>query len=247
MVQGMASVKLQRGKGQLPVYVQVCEALRRDIQLYYKSGDLLPSESELSSVYQVNRHTLRRAIDELVRDGMVVRQHGKGMFVLAPLIEYPIASRTRLTETLESQGVTATSRIIHQEIITASPRVANALSIKEGDPVIHMETLRETESRPFCVCAHYLPEASFPDLVEEYIGGSLHDYLELRYGLQLSRTESMITAVSPQSDDLELLKMPPQLPILRVKSINVEKNSGQPYEYVVTRFRSDLAQLVVNP
>lgn len=238
---------LARGQGSKPLYRQICDALRRDIQLYYKSGDLLPSESELSSNYNVNRHTLRRAVDELVRDGVVTRHRGKGMFVQAPSIEYPIASRTRLTETLKSQGVTSSSRVIRSQMLSAKGRVATALNLEEGTLVMFMEMLREMDRVPFCIGSHFLPASRFPELLTMYKGGSLHGFLEQAYGVQLMRRESMITAVIPEAADLDLLKIPKQQPVLRVKSLNVSKGTKEPLEYVVTRFRGDLTQIVVQP
>lgn len=243
----MSNVKLERGRGNLPLYLQICEALKRDIQLYYQAGDALPSEFELSEDYNVNRHTLRRAVDELVRDGIVLRHHGKGMFIQAPSIEYPIASRTRLTETLEALGVVPSSRVIKKQLLSAKGGVANALMLEEGAPIVFLETLREMEDKPFCVCSHFLPHDVFPGLYEEYQSGSLHAFIEQQYHKQLRRTQSLITAVIPELEDVERLKMPRHLPVLRAKSTNVSKTSGKPLEYVVTRFRGDLAQIVVYP
>ena len=243
----MSTLKLERGQGSKPIYRQISEALRRDIQLYYKAGDLLPSEFELSGSYHVNRHTLRRAVDELVRDGIVTRQHGKGMFVQAPSVEYPIASRTRLTETLEAQGVTTSSRVLRQELLLAKGGVANALGVNEGDEVLFMDMLREMDGKPFCIGSHFLPKARFPKLFDYFHGGSLHDFLESHYQIEIQRQESLITAVIPETADLDLLKIPKQQPVLRVKSVNVLKDTHAPVEYVVTRFRGDLAQIVVQP
>ena len=243
----MSNVKLTRGQGSEPLYLQIRDALRRDIQLYYKSGDLLPSESELSSNYNVNRHTLRRAVDELVRDGVVTRHHGKGMFVQAPSIEYPIASRTRLTETLEAQGLTSTSRVVRSQLLKSKGRVAKALNLEEGTLVMFMEMVRDMDGVPFCISSHFLPTDRFPGLLDRYTGGSLHALFEEVYGIQTSRKESMITAVIPEASDLDLLKIPKHQPVLRVKSLNVLKGTNEPLEYVVTRFRGDLAQIVVQP
>ena len=62
----MSVQAIKRGAGLRPVYIQISHALRQEIQNFYKAGDTLPSESELASRYSVNRHTLRRAVDELV-------------------------------------------------------------------------------------------------------------------------------------------------------------------------------------
>ena len=119
----MSAQQIQRGEGSLPVYRQISEILRQEIQNLYKAADRLPAETELALRFHVNRHTLRRAIDKLVAEGLVVRRHGKGVYVLDPAIDYAIGRRTRFTETLEAQGVTTQSRVIRKQ--WCSPAVAS--------------------------------------------------------------------------------------------------------------------------
>jgi len=241
------STTQQKKQRQTPVYMQIKEALSRDIENYNKAGDLLASEFELSSIYNVNRHTLRRAVDELIKEGVVERHHGKGTIVRAPSIHYPIASRTRLTETLEAQGILASSRVIRKQRVFARGGVAKALAIDEGAPLVFLEMLRETESTPFCVASHFLPHRELPKILNDYHEGSLHSFIELHYQQQLHRTESKITSVMPHPDDTRVLNIPKNLPVLRVKSINTSQSTGRPLEYVITRFRSGMTQIVVQP
>ncbi|PVV06010.1 MAG: phosphonate metabolism transcriptional regulator PhnF [gamma proteobacterium symbiont of Ctena orbiculata] len=243
----MSVRQIQRGEGSLPVYRQISQMLRQEIQNFFDAGDALPSEAELAKRFNVNRHTLRRAVDELVTEGMVVRRHGKGVYVLAPAIDYAIGSRTRFTETLEALGVSTHSRVIRKQIILASGGVSSRLKVVEGSEVIFLETLREVEGKPFCVISHFLPLAAFPQVFERYDNGSLHQFLEQNCNTKLQRSESLISAVLPESDDAALLNIPRYLPVLRVKSVNVAIESQKPAEYVVTRFRGDATQLSVKP
>lgn len=243
----MSVPSIQRGAGSLPVYIQISRALRKDIQDFYRAGDMLPSEAELSARYSVNRHTLRRAVDELVADGIVERQHGRGVQVLAPAIDYCIGSKTRFTENIETLGITTNSRIVRKQKIPAQGGVAEQLILAPGEPVIYLETLRSVDSKPFCVISHFLPAHAFGRVFEQYHGGSLHRFIETRYGIQLQRKQSLISAVLPELDDARLLNMPKHMPVMRVKSVNVAQATEIPVEYVVTRFRGDAAQLSVQP
>lgn len=243
----MSVLHIKRGDGSLPVYRQLSDAIRNEIQNYYKAGDSLPSEFDLAQRYQVNRHTLRRAVDELVHDGLVVRRHGKGVYVLAPSIDYQINMQTRFTETLETLGVETHSRVIRKQRLHAQGGVAKRLKIHGGDEVIFLETLREVEGKPFCICAHFIPMSGFENIFEHYSSGSLHQFIEQRCGTKLKRTESLISAVIPELEDCTLLNMPRNIPVLRVKSVNVNQENERPIEYVVTRFRGDAAQLAVLP
>ena len=91
------------------------------------------------------------------------------------------------------------------------------------------------------------PLQAFPQVLESYDQGSLHAFLQAHCNTQVQRNKSLISAVLPEADDAELLNIPRNLPILRVKSINVISDSQQPAEYVVTRFRGDATQLSVQP
>ncbi|MES9946816.1 MAG: phosphonate metabolism transcriptional regulator PhnF [Candidatus Thiodiazotropha sp.] len=243
----MSVRRIQRGEGSLPVYRQISQMLRQDIQNFYQAGDVLPTEADLAQRFNVNRHTLRRAVDELVTEGMVMRHHGKGVYVLAPTIDYAIGPRTRFTETLEALGVSTQSRVIRKQTILASGGVSARLQVAEGREVIFLETLREVDGKPFCVISHFLPLDAFPQVLERYDKGSLHTFLEKHCATKLQRSESLISAVLPESDDAALLSIPRYLPVLRVKSVNVAIDSQKPVEYVVTRFRGDATQLSVKP
>jgi GntR family phosphonate transport system transcriptional regulator len=243
----MSVRQIQRGEGALPVYRQISQLLRQEIQNFYEAGDVLPTEADLAQRFNVNRHTLRRAVDGLVTEGMVVRRHGKGMYVLAPAIDYAIGPRTRFTETLEALGVATQSRVVRKLVILASGGVATRLQIAKGSEVIFLETLREVEGKPFCVISHFLPLASFPQVLERYDNGSLHAFLEKQCATKLQRNESLISAVLAESDDAALLNIPRYSPMLRVKSVNVTIDDRKPVEYVVTRFRGDATQLSVKP
>ena len=125
--------------------------------------------------------------------------------------------------------------------------MAKRLQLNIGDEVVFMETLREVDGKPFCVCSHFLPLKLFNNLLDQYNAGSLHQFLEESCGIRLRRKESRVSAVMPAKDDCTLLNMPQNVPALRVKSLNVCEQSESPIEYVVTRFRGDAAQLAIMP
>ena len=243
----MSVYLVERGEGGIPIYRQIRDALINEIREFYKPGDTLPSESELAERFGVNRHTLRRAVDELVADGLVERYHGKGVFVLEPTINYHIGITTRFTETLESLGHTTASHVLRKQIIPARNGVASRLKIPEGEEVVFIETLREVESKPFCVISHFLPLQVLPTIFENYHSGSLHNFLKEHYGIALVRSESLISSVLPEANDASRLNMPRQAPVLRVKSTNLDIQTKKPIEYAVTRFRGDVTQLSFQP
>jgi len=229
-----------------PLYIQIARLIEKQVAQLYAPGDCLPSETELALRFGVNRHTLRHAIDELVEQGLLERWHGRGVFVLDSHLVYPIGAATRFTENLHALGLPSDNAIVRKQILPSHQRVAERLGIANGTPVIWLETLRAAEERPLCVISHFVPADRFPELAENYSGGSLHGYLKRVHGCKLRRSESFVTAVLPQGDDARLLGIPQNRPVLRVKSVNVD-GSGIPVEYAITRFRADRIQLRINP
>jgi len=243
----MSVYLVARNEGNLPVYRQIRDVLVSEIHELYKPGDSLPAEKVLAARFGVNRHTLRRAVDELVSDGFVERHHGKGVFILETTINYSIGRTTRFTETLQSQGRNTTSQVLRKQVIPSRGTISSRLKIMNGENVIFIETLRTVDSKPFCVISHFIPFASFPDVFKNYDNGSLHEFINTHYGIELKREQSLVSAILPESTDASLLNMPRQMPVLRVKSLNLDAVSSKPIEYAVTRFRGDATQLSIKP
>lgn len=228
------------------IYSQIAKVMREDIRLHYQTGNSLPSEFVLAERFQVNRHTIRHAIDALIQEGVVERRHGKGTFILSQPIDYTVAAKTRFTETFKNLGKTTSMQIRSKMIIPAEASIAKHLSLETHDDVICIEILRFSDLQPICLSSHYFPKSHFPDLLDQYQTGSLHACIQTHYELQLKRVESLVSAILPQGDDASLLCMPKTKPILRVKSINVNERDGTPLEYALTRFRADRIQLRIN-
>ncbi|MEJ2403643.1 MAG: phosphonate metabolism transcriptional regulator PhnF [Candidatus Thiodiazotropha sp.] len=242
----MSLVALQRNGGEA-IYSQISKLLKQEIASFMLAGECLPSEQALAERFGVNRHTIRRAIDDLVHAGIVERRHGIGTFILDSPTDYLLGKGTRFTEAFEATGRTASNRIVKKLIIPARGGVANRLLLEEKAQVVWIESLRFADDKPICVISHFLPLTVFPDLFDEYQGGSLHEHLFQRYGFRLQRIESIISAQLPQGDDARLLSMAQNNPVLRVKSVNVCESDGVPMEYALTRFRADRIQLRINP
>lgn len=241
----MSLYAIDRDTG-ITLYAQIAEVLERDYVRQGAPGDRLPSEGELAARFGVNRHTLRRAVDELIADGLLERQHGVGIFITDRLLDYRVGTDTRFTQTLADIGISTDTKVIRKMIAPASAGVAQHLVLSPGGPVLWIETLRLAGGLPFCVISHFLPVEPFNEMLDGYTVGSLHGYLERNCGA-LRRTESRVTAILPQGDDAKLLGINQNRPVLRVKSLNVLDQDGTPVEYAITRFRADRTQLRITP
>ena len=240
----MSSNLINRNCGET-IYSQIGRILIQDLREHYEVGACLPSESDLAEQFSVNRHTVRRAIDDLILDGFVERRHGSGTFVVAKPIAYPIHKRTCFTGTLELKGKTTACKILRKAELPARGGVAEKLRLEPGARIYWIETLRLAEGKPLCLVSHFLNLGERAGILADYHTASLHAYLR-RHGISLVRQQSLISAVLPEGDDARLLGMPRSLPVLRVKSVNLEAGSNKPLEYAVSRFRSDSVQLQVD-
>jgi GntR family phosphonate transport system transcriptional regulator len=237
----MSLYAIDRDTG-IALYAQIAEVLERDYIQKGSAGDRLPGEGELAIRFAVNRHTLRRAVEKLIVEGLLERRHGVGIFITDQLLDYRVGSNTRFTQTLTDIGISTDTRVIRKMITPAPAGVSRNLALSTEEPVLWIETLRLADGLPFCVISHFLPVHPFKEMLSGYISGSLHEYLEHSLGA-LHRTESLVTAVLPQGDDAKLLGISQNRPVLRVKSLNVLDRDNSPVEYAITRFRADRIQL----
>jgi len=190
----MSLVALQRNDDEA-IYSQIAKPLKEEIASFFTPRECLPSENELAERFGVNRHTIRRAIKDLIAWGLLERCHGIGTFVHDGPADYVFGSGTRFTETFESLGKTGSYRILHKLTFPARGGVARRLQLAENEPVVWIESLRMADHRPICAISHFLPHQLFSNLLAQYQGGLLHAHLAARYELKSLRIESLVSAV----------------------------------------------------
>lgn len=142
-------------------YQEIAAKLEQELRQHYRCGDYLPAEQQLAARFEVNRHTLRRAIDQLVEKGWVQRRQGVGVLVLMRPFDYPLNAQARFSQNLLDQGSHPTSEKLLSVLRPASGHVADALGITEGENVIHLRTLRRALfNRPLLCGPHPLADAA---------------------------------------------------------------------------------------
>jgi len=233
-----------RGNDQ-PIYRQVACVLEDMIFKNYKTGDYLPSEHALALCFKINRHTVRRALDDLVTAGYVLRQKGKGTLIINDQIEYAF-NTGRFTASLDKSRRQSTSEVINSDVLPASLKIAAYLGIKEADPVVVIETLRLVDEKPVSLITHFLNPKWVPGIHERYKSGSLHQHIEDNYALKLQRVSALISAVMPIVEDAFHLKIALTQPLLKVKSFNaLMLEQTTIVEVSISRNRSDKLQISV--
>jgi GntR family phosphonate transport system transcriptional regulator len=241
------SEAVARGGG-VAVWRQIEEALVADIvRGTYPADSQFPTEKELSERFDVNRHTVRRAVAGLVARGLLLIEQGRGSFVVRDAIEYALGPRTRFTENLLRQGREPASNLLRADEEPANEEVARALKIRPGARVVRLDTLGRANGRAISLGRHYFPARRVPGLAELYrrwrsITKALHEI-----GIEdYQRASTRVTARLPTADESRLLRLASTQPLLITESINVERG-GRPIEYGLAFFASDRVQLVVGP
>jgi len=226
-------------------YQEIAALLEQDLRQHYQCGDYLPAEHQLAERYEVNRHTLRRAIDELVVRGWVQRRQGVGVLVLMRPFDYPLHAQARFSQNLLEQGSHPTSERLISVLRPTVSHIADALGMEEGQQVIHLRTLRRVNGVPVCVIDHFLPDLSWWSTLQNFTSGSLHGYIQQHLGRELSRTQTRISARRAQAKESRLLEIATHAPLMCVRTLNHCEGQSQPAEYSVSLTRADMIELTM--
>ncbi|MNO76315.1 putative transcriptional regulator PhnF [compost metagenome] len=232
---------MQLSRQDEPVYRELADILRRELA-DYRAGDFLPGEVMLAERFGVNRHTLRRAIDELVFEGSLLRRQGKGTQVLERPLIYSMTADSAYSQSLSAQGHGVQALLLKRRYCFASREEAQYLGIAEMAPMIELQTLRKLDNQPVSLIRHRYC-ASHAPLLADYNGGSLRQYLRER-DLPLTRTQSLIGARLPNREEAALLLMPRHLPALSVFTLSRDRD-GRAVELAQSTSRSDRFQYQV--
>jgi GntR family phosphonate transport system transcriptional regulator len=228
-----------------PNYQQISDRLRTEIQREYTFGDLLPGEQTLAERFHVNRHTVRRAIEELMAQGLVVRHHGRRPMVSAHPVRYVIDPSKGATASLFETGVALETQLLDLIVDRVEEEVAHDLSMRKGQRVVQAELLRCVGDAPLSLATVYLAASRWERAMRRYQGGSLHAHLAAETGIHLERGYSALSARLPSPADAQVLQIGPQCPILRVRSLSRDSETGQPVELSLTRVRGDSLEAVI--
>ena len=234
---------LSRGSG-VALWRQIASQIEEDIAArHFPPGGRLPTEQELATRFEVNRHTLRRAVAALEDKGLVRIEQGRGTFVQGGAIDYAVGRRTRFSENIRRQAREPSGRVIRAEIIPADPMVTRELGLRRGARVVLLETVGMADQVPISIGAHHFPARRFPNLIAAYQeNGSITAALSDAGVEDYSRKSTRVTANLPDARETGLLEMPKTRPLLICESINVDQD-GAPIEYGRACFVADRVQV----
>jgi GntR family phosphonate transport system transcriptional regulator len=211
----------------------------------HAAGERLPGEVEIAARFGVNRHTVRRALAELTRRGLIRAERGSGTYVERKRLIYPIGARTRFSEIVGTAGRGAECRLIAHGSEPATPDIAQRLALGVGDTVVRLEILRSADRVPICSATSWLPAARAADAARIYRAHLSMTATLAHYGITDYRRQSTrISAATADALDAQHLRLAPGRAVFIVDSVDVTTR-GLPILTTRSRFAADRVALVV--
>lgn len=238
----------QPERSRTPVWRAIANALRGEIaEGRYHPGDKLPTEARLAARFGVNRHTVRRALSDLVESGLVRTRRGSGAFVAATPTSYPIGQRVRFHENLSAAGRTPHKEVLQIEARAATVGEAAILEIAVGENVCAYHGLSLADGVPIAVFESVFPRSRLRGIdttLQET--GSVTEALRRVGVADYTRRSTRLTAVLADATQALHLQVREGDPLLRTTGLNVDR-VGVPVEYGRTWFCGDRVTLTFEP
>ncbi|MBC7435225.1 MAG: GntR family transcriptional regulator [Bdellovibrionales bacterium] len=206
-----------------PLYQQIKALILQSLQAgEWKPGEAIPSEMDLAVRYRVSQGTVRKAIDELAAENLVMRRQGKGTYVSTHAeqhVQYRFLKLTPDSGDISSEGP-AERHIIDCKRLRATADIARALALRAGDPVLQVRRTLAFAGVPTILEDLWLPGGPFKGLTAERLAdyhGAMYALFETEFGVRMVRADERIRAVTPDRAQCALLKIEPGMPLLSVE------------------------------
>ena len=228
------------------IYYQIYESLKKDVaNKIYKTGDKLPSENHLSKRFEVNRHTVRRALQILKNEGILFSKRGSGVIVQDSKFKYKIGKRVRFSQNITNENYIPKTKIIRSEIRKASKIEADNLKINSRDEILLIETTGKINNIPTILTKRTIPNKRFPSFLEIFQKElSVTHTLKLLGINDFVRLNTNIIAELADSIQANLLNCKINSPLLKTTYVNQDLNFI-PIEYSQTWFVGERIQLTL--
>ena len=205
-------------------------------------GGALPSERQLSVDLGVSRLTVRAALDELVREGYLVRRRGSGTFVREPKIAQELAM-TSFSEEMRRRGMTPGSRTLSLETTTAGAYLGRCLHVSPSERVVVAKRLRLADGESMAIETLHVPESLVPGLEPKDLDRSFYELLDERYGITIVGGMQTIEPTVTNEEESEALNVPLHSPAFLFERTTRSENDDI-VEFVRSIYRGDRYRLV---
>ena len=206
-------------------------------------GEAIPSERQLCADLGVSRLTVRAALDDLVRDGMLVRRHGSGTFVSEPKIAQEL-TMTSFTEDMRRRGMVPGSRTLDLHVSPAGAHLGRLLHVSPSEPVVVIKRVRLADHETMAIETLHVRESLVPGLTAADLEQrSFYDILQERFGIEIVGGLQTIEPTVTNEEESEALGVPLHSPAFLFER-TTRSASGEIVEYVRSIYRGDRYKLV---
>jgi GntR family transcriptional regulator len=210
-----------------PLYQQIKGLILQSLESgEWKPGEAIPSEMDLAARFRVSQGTVRKAIDELAAENLVVRRQGKGTFVSTHAEQHVRYRFLKLVPDSGDEGP-AQRTILDCRRLRASAEVARALALRTADAVVQVRRVLSFGGVPTILEDMWLPGTTFRGLTAEQLEshqGPTYALFELEFGVRMVRAEEKIRAVAADAAQAQLLQVAPGAPLLSVERLSFTYN-----------------------
>jgi GntR family transcriptional regulator len=233
-------MKLKR-EAPTPLYLQLKNTLVADIDAgQYRPHQRLLSERELGEKFKVSRMTVRQALTEMIREGILYTQVGKGTFVSEPKIDQQLRNLTGFSQEISTRGARPSSKVLSAQVVPANAHMASVLKVMQGAEVVELSRLRLSNELPLCIEVAHIPHYLCPNILKnDFSQESLYRVFQSDYGHRLVRAEQTMEASLANVHELELLQMTSPASVLRIERFTYNQQDIL-LEYVTSAYRGDL-------
>jgi GntR family transcriptional regulator len=224
----------------IPLYGQVkgyvIDAIERG---EFHPGDQIPSQRELCARFNISLMTARRAINELISEGMIFAIHGKGLFVAAKKELAETGPLVSFSEDMLQRGMIPSSHLLESSLIPGSPFLTHILGIEPDSEVVQIKRLRLADNRPIAIQTNFVVHRYCPALLSHNLENvSLFHILRFHYGLRLHDTRTTVESTLASEAEGQLLDIPLPASLLITEQLTFLEN-GQAIEFARTHYRGD--------
>lgn len=223
----------------IPLYFQLKEILSGYLE-DLEDGNPIPTEKELCEHFDISRPTVRQAINELVTEGHIKRQKGKGSFVSRSKIKqnFLVVLESFNTE-MNEKGLIPETRVLSKGIREAGTQAAEIFGISPGEKLVFLSRLRSINKEPLVLVNTWLPADQFAKILESDLEkNSLYGVMEKEFGCVIAGTRRMLEARIAGDFEAKSLNISPGDPIQFIETVG-RIADGTPVEFSLAYYRGD--------
>ena len=211
---------------QIPLYIQIKNSIKEKItSKEYPIGTKIPTEPEVEAQYSVSRVTVRKAIKELVAEGYLVKQQGKGTFVNHKTVKRKMSYVMGYSKSCLTNGLTPSSVVLDKKIIFPTEEIAKKLEVSVNDKVIYIRRKRLADGVPIFLENNYFAYKDYHFLMEENLNDSLYEILEKR-GIRPEHSGTRTLELALANDEIShIMSLPIGTPFFFLDVVILDQNN----------------------